>query len=74
MTLCKTDSGERRIDRELGSGLRDGPGCRIGRELGSGLRDGPGQDGGGREAPEGGDICAHMFDPRCCMAETNTTL
>ena len=57
MTMCKTDSGEHHIDRELGSGLRDGPG----------------QDGGGREAPEGGDLCAHMFDSCCCMAETNTT-
>ena len=55
--MCKTDSGE----------------CHIDRELGSGLRDGPGRDGGGREAPEGGDLCAHMFDSCCCMAETNTT-
>jgi hypothetical protein len=28
----------------------------------------------GREAQEGGDICAFMTDAPCCMAETNTAL
>ena len=30
--------------------------------------------GGGMEAQERGDICIHRADPRCCVAETNTTL
>ena len=30
--------------------------------------------GGGREAPEGGDICTLMADSRCCMAEANIIL
>ena len=29
---------------------------------------------GGREVPEGGDICILMADSHCCVAETNTTL
>ena len=28
----------------------------------------------GREAQEGGDICIHIADSFCCMADTNTTL
>ena len=28
----------------------------------------------GREAQEGGDICIHIADLLCCIAETNTTL
>ena len=28
---------------------------------------------GGKEAQEGGDICIHMADSCCCIAETNTT-
>ena len=30
--------------------------------------------GGGREVPEGGDICILMADLWHCMAETNATL
>ena len=26
--------------------------------------------GGGREAQEGGDICIHIADSLCCIAET----
>ena len=47
------------------------------RELSSVLYDNlQGQDlgRGGREAQEGGDICIHIANSRCCMAETNTTL
>ena len=34
-----------------------------------------GWDGGeGREAQEREDICIHMADSHCCIAETNTTL
>ena len=29
---------------------------------------------GGKEAEEGGDICIHVADSFCCIAETNTTL
>ena len=29
---------------------------------------------GGREAPEGGNICILMADSLCCTAETNRTL
>ena len=29
---------------------------------------------GGREVPEGGDICLHITDSLHCTAETNTTL
>ena len=29
---------------------------------------------GGRVALEGGDICIHVADSRCCIAETNTAL
>ena len=37
------------------------------------LSDLEGWDGeGGREVPEGGDICILMADSQCCMAETNT--
>ena len=28
--------------------------------------------GGGREVPEGGDICIHTADSLHCTAETNT--
>ena len=28
----------------------------------------------GREAQEEGDICVHVADSRCCIAEINTTL
>ena len=31
-----------------------------------------GWDGGGREAPEGGDICIHMADSQCYTAEVRT--
>lgn len=31
-------------------------------------------DGGGRGAREGGDICLNMANSRCHTAETNTTL
>ena len=47
--------------RELSSVLYDNL---QGRDLGR----------GGREAQEGGDICIHIANSRCCMAETNTTL
>ena len=30
--------------------------------------------GRGREALEGGDICIHITDSLCCIAETNTKL
>ena len=30
--------------------------------------------GCGREVQEGRDVCLHMDDSLCCMAETNTTL
>jgi len=30
--------------------------------------------GSGREALEGGDICIHSADSRCCTAEINTTV
>ena len=30
--------------------------------------------GSGREAPEGRDICIHITDSLCCIAETNTKL
>ena len=30
--------------------------------------------GGGSEAQKGGDICIHMADSQCCIAETNTIL
>ena len=30
--------------------------------------------GGGGMRPEGGDICVHIADARCCIAEINTTL
>ena len=33
-----------------------------------------GGEWGGRKAQEGGDICIHIADSCCCMAETNTTL
>ena len=29
---------------------------------------------GGRQAQEGEDLCIHIADSLCCMAETNTTL
>ena len=29
--------------------------------------------GGGREAPEGGEICIYVADSLPCIAETNTT-
>ena len=28
---------------------------------------------GGREPQDGGDICIHVADSLCCIAETNTT-
>ena len=28
----------------------------------------------GREVQEGGDICIHIADAQCCMAESNATL
>ena len=31
-------------------------------------------EGGGREAQEGGDMCIHISDSHCCTAETNITL
>ena len=31
-------------------------------------------DGGGREVQERGDICIHIADSCCCMAETNNTV
>ena len=30
--------------------------------------------GGGREFPEGGDMCIHMADSHCCTPETKTVL
>ena len=30
--------------------------------------------GGGKEAQEGGDICIHTADSRCCASETNNTV
>lgn len=30
--------------------------------------------GGGGMRPEGGNICVHIADGRCCIAEINTTL
>lgn len=46
------------------------------RELSSVLCDGlDGRDeGGGREAQDGGGVCLHPADSLCCMAETNATL
>ena len=47
------------------------------RELSSGLCDDlEGWNGGygGKEAPEGGDVCTCIADSLCCTAETNTTL
>ena len=32
------------------------------------------QGWGSREAQEGGDICIHIADSLCCIAETDTTL
>ena len=29
---------------------------------------------GGKESQDGGDICIHIADSRCCAAETNTIL
>ena len=29
---------------------------------------------GGREAPEGGDVCMHIADSLCCAVKTITTL
>ena len=29
---------------------------------------------GGKEAQEGGDICIHIADSRCCASETNNTV
>ena len=31
-----------------------------------------GEGDGGREAPEGGDICMHVASSLCCTTETNT--
>ena len=31
-------------------------------------------EGRGRESHEGGDVCIHPADPRCCTAETDTAL
>ena len=35
---------------------------------------GMGAAGGGKEVQEGEDICIHMADSACCIAEINTAL
>ena len=47
----------------------------LGRNAGNGCADlFKWQRKGGREAQEGGDICIHIADSRCCTGEINTTL